>query len=44
MKNKTNILQQALRQGSGHPQSEDPKSAHAAPTGLLPERGNCSPC
>lgn len=39
MKSKTNILQQALRQGSGHLQSDDPESAHAAPPGSLPERG-----
>ena len=31
MKSKTNILQQALRQGGGHPQSEDAEGAHTAP-------------
>jgi hypothetical protein len=37
MKNKTNILQQALRQGSGHTQSEDAEGA-PAPAASLPEQ------
>ena len=38
MKSKTNILQQALRQGGGHPQGEDAESAHTAPAAPPPER------
>ncbi len=39
MKSKTNILQQALKQGSGHSLNEDPESAHVVPAGPSPERG-----
>jgi hypothetical protein len=39
MKSKTNLLQQALRQGSGHQLSEDAENTQVVSVGAQPERG-----